>query len=77
MDCLAASIIINKLKVPNFDGLWCRTGLGATYYIQRIDIFFGFSPGQAHASSLEGRVPHPHQLQSTTAAACESAVGQC
>lgn len=39
MDCLAASVVINKFKVPNFDGLWGRIGLGGTYYVHRINIF--------------------------------------
>lgn len=39
IDCLAASVVINKFKVPNFDGLWGRIGLGGTYYVHRINIF--------------------------------------
>lgn len=40
MDCPVASVVINKIRVPNFDGHWNRTGLGAIYSVHRINIFW-------------------------------------
>lgn len=59
MDCLAASMVINKFKVPAFNGHWDRTGLGATYSVCSINLVWVSAQDKLMpAAQEEGFLPY-------------------